>query len=277
MNVDELLTSKKVGFFEKGKDLVVHCLSPDHDDSNPSMRIDKISGAFNCFSCEFKGNIFTYFGQKPNQLQLRKERVKNLIAQKLAESTGLVFPKNITKYDGCWRDIKPETYVKFEAFKHSNPEFISRINFPIRDGTGRIVAFNGRLETPGNPKYMISPPGAKLPLFPSVQPINSSVILVEGIFDMLNLHDKGLTNAICFFGTKQVNEEKLSILYARGVSHVDIFFDGDTAGQTAAENVRELCDNLGFSTGNISFKGKDPGDLTETEINKIYRDKYAKF
>ena len=122
---------------------------------------------------------------------------------------------------------------------------------------------------------MISPPGAKLPLFPSVQPINSSVILVEGIFDMLNLHDKGLTNAICCFGTKQVNEEKLSILYARGVSHVDIFFDGDTAGQTAAENVRELCDNLGFSTGNISFKGKDPGDLTETEINKIYRDKYA--
>ena len=35
----------------KGKDYVVSCLNPEHDDKNPSMRIDQITGIFNCFSC----------------------------------------------------------------------------------------------------------------------------------------------------------------------------------------------------------------------------------
>ena len=36
--------------------------------------------------------------------------------------------------------------------------------------------------TGGTPKYLISPPGARMPLFPSkIRPIQASVILVEGI------------------------------------------------------------------------------------------------
>ena len=42
--------------------------------------------------------------------------------------------------------------------------------------------------------------------------IQGSAILVEGIFDMINLHDKGLTNAVCCFGTNNYNEAKLSML-----------------------------------------------------------------
>ena len=41
-----------------------------------------------------------------------------------------------------------------------------------------------------------------------VKPIQGKVILVEGIYDMLNLQDKGLTNAVCTFGTKNINEDK---------------------------------------------------------------------
>ena len=70
---------------------------------------------------------------------------------------------------------------------------------------------------------------------------------------MVNLHDKGLDNAMCCFGTKNMNERKLSVLSMSGVSHIDIFFDGDEAGQTAAEqskrNVREywtLCSECTF-------------------------------
>ena len=35
------------------------------------------------------------------------------------------------------------------------------------------------------------------------------MILVEGIFDVLNLHDKGLPNAVCCFGTRNISVEKL--------------------------------------------------------------------
>ena len=275
MNVEELLQSKHIPFMPKGKDYVVSCLSPEHDDSNPSMRIDQITGIFHCFSCGYKGNLFVHFGEKASFLHLRRELVKKKIREKRAESVGLPFPRSALPYVGNWRNIKPETYRKFEAFQE-HEAFVGRIVFPIRDISGRIVAFNARHMTGGTPKYLISPPGARMPLFPAkIDPIQASVILVEGIYDMLNLHDKGLTNAVCCFGTRNINEEKLSILRLQGIEEVIVFFDGDEAGQTAAAKVQEMCENVDLLTRNINVADIDPGALTENQVEKL-KDKLYK-
>ena len=245
------------------------CLSPEHDDSNPSMRIDQITGIFHCFSCGFKGNVFVHFGEKASFLHLRRELVKKKIREKRAESVGLPFPRSALPYVGNWRNIKPETYRKFEAFQE-HEAFVGRIVFPIRDISGRIVAFNARHMTGGTPKYLISPPGARMPLFPAkIDPIQASVILVEGIYDMINLHDKGLTNAVCCFGTRNINEEKLSILRLQGFEEAIVFFDGDEAGQTAAAKVQEMCENVDLLTRNINVADIDPGALTENQVEKL--------
>ena len=269
MNVEELLQSKHVPFMPKGKDFVVSCLNPEHDDNNPSMRIDQITGIFHCFSCGFKGNVFVHFGEKASFLHLRRELVKKKIREKRAESVGLPFPRSALPYVGNWRNIKPETYRKFEAFQE-HEAFVGRIVFPIRDISGRIVAFNARHMTGGTPKYLISPPGARMPLFPAkIDPIQASVILVEGIYDMINLHDKGLTNAVCCFGTRNINEEKLSILRLQGIEEAIVFFDGDEAGQTAAAKVQEMCENVDLLTRNINVADIDPGALTENQVEKL--------
>lgn len=275
MNVEELLQSKNVPFIPKGKDFVVSCLSPEHDDNNPSMRIDQITGIFHCFSCGFKGNVFVHFGEKASFLHLRRELVKKKIREKRAESVGLPFPRSALPYVGNWRNIKPETYRKFEAFQE-HEAFVGRIVFPIRDISGRIVAFNARHMTGGTPKYLISPPGARMPLFPAkIDPIQASVILVEGIYDMINLHDKGLTNAVCCFGTRNINEEKLSILRLQGIEEAIVFFDGDEAGQSAAAKVQEMCENVDLLTRNINVVDIDPGALTENQVEKL-KDKLYK-
>jgi len=275
MNVEELLQSKHVPFMPKGKDYVVSCLNPEHDDNNPSMRIDQITGIFHCFSCGFKGNVFVHFGEKASFLHLRRELVKKKIREKRAESVGLPFPRSALPYVGNWRNIKPETYRKFEAFQE-HEAFVGRIVFPIRDISGRIVAFNARHMTGGTPKYLISPPGARMPLFPAkIDPIQASVILVEGIYDMINLHDKGLTNAVCCFGTRNINEEKLSILRLQGIEEAIVFFDGDEAGQTAAAKVQEMCENVDLLTRNINVVDIDPGALTENQVEKL-KDKLYK-
>ena len=67
MNVEDLLLSKDIQYIPKGKDFVIRCLNPEHEDRNPSMRIDQVTGIFNCFSCEYKGNIFTHFGEKADK------------------------------------------------------------------------------------------------------------------------------------------------------------------------------------------------------------------
>lgn len=275
MDVESLLSDKSVPYYAKGKDFVVQCINPEHDDNNPSMRIDQITGIFNCFSCGYKGNIFHHFGERPNQLQLKRESLKKKIRLKMSEGAGLSFPKGFMPYSGTWRDITAETYKKFEAFTHHDKDHVGRLVFPIRDITGKIVAFNGRHMSGGIPKYMISPRGAKLPLFPMAEAIRGSVILVEGIYDAINLHDKGLTNAVCIFGTNNINEEKLSMLSISGVTNVDIFLDGDEAGQKAAEKIKGMCEKVDLPSRNVYLKDTDPGALTVSQVDKLKRKLYG--
>lgn len=275
MNVETLLTDKNIYFLPKGGDFLVSCLNPEHADKNPSMRIDQITGIFNCFSCGFKGNLFNYFGERANQLQQRRELFKKKLIQKRSESVGLSFPQNSLPFIGNWRNIRPETYRKFEAFQHHDPDFIGRIVFPIKDISGKIVAFQGRHTAEGTPKYKFTPPGAKLPFFPVVEFIKGSVILVEGIFDMINLHDKGLTNAVCCFGTNNYNEAKLSMLRVQGAEYVEVFFDGDDPGQQAAEKLVSECEKVGLVARNVYLKNTDPGALTQTSVDKLRKKLYG--
>ena len=272
MKVDELLQEKRIDFKVSGQDYVVKCLNPDHEDNNPSMRIDSITGIFNCFSCGFKGNLFTHFGAAANFLEIKRQKLKTSIEEKRSASVGFEFPKGFQPYKGNWRGIQPETYKHFDAFMHHDSQYNGRIVFPIRDITGKVVAFNGRHMTMTEiPKYLIYPPQAKLPLYPSnVTPIKGKVILVEGIFDMINLWDKGLTNAICCFGTKNIDTEKLSILKMQNISGVDIMFDGDNAGQEAAEDLKIMAEKVGLIPRNINLgQNIDPGGLAQAKVSSL--------
>ncbi len=272
MKVVDILQERKLDFKVSGRDFLVGCLNPDHEDKNPSMRIDNITGIFNCFSCGFKGNIFKLFGAPSNLLDIKRQRLMDSIEEKRSSSVGLPFPKGYTPYIGNWRNIRPETYKHFDAFLHHETQFVGRVVFPIRDITGKIVAFNGRHMTLSEKiKYMIYPPHATLPLYPaSIKPIKGRIILVEGIFDMVNLFDKGLSNAICCFGTNNVDIDKLSILKMQDIMGVDIVFDGDDPGQRAAENVKILAERVGLITRNVNLgQNIDPGSLVDQQVNNL--------
>ena len=63
MKIENLLESRGISFKDKGKDLLVVCLNPDHDDSSPSMYIDKEQGIYHCYACGFKGrSIYQLLG-----------------------------------------------------------------------------------------------------------------------------------------------------------------------------------------------------------------------
>ena len=278
MRVDELLQEQRLEFKVSGRDYLVKCLNPDHEDSNPSMRVDNITGIFNCYACGFRGNVFKHFGAAANFLEIKRQKLKESINETRSASIGFEFPKGFAPYVGNWRGIRPETYKHFEAFMHHDSQFNGRVVFPVRDITGKVVAFNGRHMTMTEiPKYLIYPPQAKLPLYPStVNPIKGRVILVEGIFDMINLYDKGLSNAICCFGTRNIDADKLAILKMQNVEGVDIMFDGDEAGQTAAEEIKGLADRVGLTSRNINLGNHiDPGGLPEIKVADLRKRLYT--
>ena len=272
--VIDFLEEKGIYYRLSGQDVLINCLNPDHEDRSPSMRIDKVLGVFHCFSCGFKGSLFKHYNVDYSETEVRREKLKRLINGLRASGVGLPMPEGYMPYVGNWRNIKPETYKKFGAFRHHDVNFAGRIVFPITDATDRIVAFQGRDELGTlNSKYYFYPPNAKLPLFPQVRPLQGRVILVEGIFDMINLHDKGLDNAICCFGVKNFTEAKLNYLKISGVSGLDVIFDADDAGQLGAEHIKKIAGD--FPVRTINLKSGDPGSLAEKQVIGLRRKLYG--
>jgi len=271
MNVEQILIDKEIQYLSSGGDYLVHCFNPEHNDANPSMRIDQITGIYHCFSCAFKGNIFEHYGVLGDFLSIKREKLKRKMNEKRINSTGFKMPKGYTLWGKDWRGISAETIMKFDAFTHPDKQFQDRIVFPLTDITGRIYAFHGRdLTNTLKAKYLTHPRKTKLTLFPLIaRPYLASIILVEGIVDALNLHDKGLKNTVCCFGTDSMTIDKLVILKMMGAHEVILLFDSDNAGQNATEKVEKLCEKAIMPARNILIGEGDPGDMTQEKVLRL--------
>lgn len=271
----ELLNKNNLPFTVSGRDYLIKCLNPDHEDNNPSFRVDRVSGAAHCFSCGFKTNIFKYFGVFTNPVPLRIANLKKKL-QELKTSQEISFPLGHTPWTKPFRGISVQTLKHFNAFYTNQVEKLQdRIVFPIRDVTNQIKVFVGRHTLSNvNPRYINYPQGVQLPLFPSyLEAPSRSIVLVEGIFDMLNLYDKGLKNVICCFGTNTLQntaKQKLLPFKAQGVTHIYILFDGDEAGEKAAKQLKPTLEEDDFIVEIVKLPdGVDPGELDQTEIASI--------
>ena len=187
MTAEELLIEKGITYRLSGQDAVISCLNPEHDDTNPSLRVDRVTGIMHCFSCGFSGNLFTHFGAPESPLEVRIHRIKEKIAKTKSQTVGIQLPEDRIEWKGGpFRNISEETLKIWQAFTWNVPKFEGRIIFPIRDLTGKTIALLGRMIAGGmgKEKYYIYPSGVKMPFCPAkVKPINNRVILVEGIFD----------------------------------------------------------------------------------------------
>lgn len=277
--VEGILKDRGVYYTYSGKDVLVKCLNPEHTDSNPSMRIDKVSGVFHCFSCAFKGNIYKYFGVlSGNQVNIRIAKLKDKIRTLQISSIGLDFPDQMVPFTKVFRGISKETLKEFEAFYLSGESkdmkgFEDRIIFPIKDITGKKVMFLGRHTlSSGNPKYLNYPSGVTIPLYPT-RIKNKSIVLVEGMLDMLSCYDNGLDNVVCTFGTNTLQKDtraKLLPYKTQGVEKVYIMFDGDQAGYDAAKKLKPLIEECEFSVEIIELpEDMDPNTLSIDYLHSI--------
>ena len=71
MTVSELLISKNIVSNTSGESLLIKCLNPEHEDNNPSMRINATTGDSHCFACGYSVNIYRYFGIQLNKVNTK--------------------------------------------------------------------------------------------------------------------------------------------------------------------------------------------------------------
>jgi len=278
MQVEELLERENLRYKSAGKDVLVHCLNPEHADSSPSMRIDRLTGMFNCFSCSYSGNIFTHYKESVDTLGIRVIQLKKKIAEVLSDD--MVLPLGCEPFNRSHRGISGETYKEFGAFIHDN--YDGRIVFPIYDITGRLLAVLGRYAfSDATPKYLFDPPHVVLPLYPARPEVEKdAIVIVEGIFDVLNLWDKGLKNVICTFGKsmgetrkkekKEIVLQKFLPLKIQGIKKVYILYD--KGAESSEEKLANLLSPL-FITEALKYplftEEKDAGNMNQEEVDAL--------
>ena len=158
-------------------------------------------------------------------------------------------------------------------------KFHGRLMFTIADLRKRVVGFGGRVLGDGMPKYLNSP---DTPLFKKGQTLfafdqareaivrTKTVIVVEGYFDAIALHQAGLTHTVATLGTALTAEHVQTL--RRFAERVILLFDPDTAGVRAALRGLDLFVNSGLSVKVVTLPaGEDP----DTFIRKSGVDAFA--
>jgi DNA primase len=67
----DLIQKNGLQFQVSGRDYLIKCLNPEHPDTNPSFRVDRVSGIAHCFSCGFKTIILKYYGVFTNPIPIK--------------------------------------------------------------------------------------------------------------------------------------------------------------------------------------------------------------
>ncbi|MBS2019663.1 MAG: toprim domain-containing protein [Deltaproteobacteria bacterium] len=187
----------------------------------------------------------------------------------------------------------------YDRFRH-------RLMFAVVDPQGRVVAFSGRAlrdlpeAEPGGgprpglvrlddpdarkpPKYINSP---ESPVYTKGQMLfgihqarheirrSEIAVLVEGNFDVVSLHARGIGNVVAPLGTAFTTEQ--AKLLRRFAPNVVFLFDGDAAGRKAVRLSRDSVKAAGISARVAELpNGVDPDELSRAKGPKAIEDLIA--
>ena len=130
--------------------------------------------------------------------------------------------------------------------------FYERVMFPINDELGRAIAFGGRVigakkETAkyvntrdtavfNKGKHLFAYDRAK-----ETMAATGEAIVCEGYTDVISMHENGFTNAVAALGTA-FRLDHIKLMERQRVNRIICMFDGDAAGQRAAERAVQFID-----------------------------------
>jgi len=199
---------------------------------------------------------------------LGKEAIHYLISQRNLNS------KNINDFElgyapNSWNDLfnylsKVEKFplklilsaglaVSKENSDKVYDRFRNRLIVPIFDMQGRVVAFGGRSLDGQEPKYLNSPESEVFEKGKMLFAFNKAssnirkrdnVVVVEGYFDVISLHSKGITNSVASLGTALNKYQISQLCRCTDSKNIIINFDSDNAGILATKRVIKEVENL---------------------------------
>ncbi len=147
--------------------------------------------------------------------------------------------------------------------------FYDRVMFPICDEQGRVIAFGGRVIGDGKPKYLntketsVFHKGKHLFAFNRAKEAIAAcgvAVVCEGYTDVIAMHEMGFKNAVAALGTSFSADHVRTL--ARFAQRIVCMFDGDAAGQRAAERAIQFIDKSEADLRCVVLPGgQDPAEF----------------
>lgn len=134
------------------------------------------------------------------------------------------------------RGIGEATAVEFGIGFYAGPGLMSsRLVIPIHDDAGQLVGYCGRSLDGSEPRYKFPAAFAKsqvlFNLHRAVVVHQPTVIVVEGFFDCLKVHQAGFRSVVALMGSAL--SERQHRLLAHNFREITLMLDGDQAGRLA--------------------------------------------
>ena len=157
--------------------------------------------------------------------------------------------------------------------------FRDRLMFPIIDVRGNVIGFGGRImnnKDPNAAKYLNSPETLIFNKRKNLFALNLAkksklgyLILVEGYMDAIALHQYGFDCAVASLGTA-LTEDGAALL-SKYTDQVVLIYDGDNAGQKAAQRAIPILEKAGLQVKVLQMRdAKDPDEY----LKKFGADKF---
>jgi DNA primase len=177
------------------------------------------------------------------------------------------------------RGLTLETIMDFGVGFCGKGMMADRIAIPIHNPEGEVVAYAGRWpgEPPeGTPKYKL-PQGFRksLELFnidrAIQEPAGKPLIIVEGFFGCMRLHQLGLRKVVALMGsTMSAAQEELIRKHTTANSQAIVILDEDDAGRAGRDDIAvRLARFLFVKVHTFTEEGRQPEQLSAEEATQL--------
>jgi DNA primase len=190
---------------------------------------------------------------------------------------------NHLKGQGFSVEVLEQAGLVSRSERGSHLDFLrDRLVIPIFDSRSRLIAFGGRAFGDAKPKYLntretaLFQKGSILYGFHRAKgQLRDGALVVEGYFDVLQLHQQGIHQAVAPLGTA-LTESHLQMV-GRFTKRLILCFDGDAAGLRAMEKSLKLALPMGFDVRLLLLpQGEDPDTWCMTLGAEAFRELMGK-
>lgn len=259
-----------------------------------SFRASLSKNVFHCFACQAQGNVLDFvaamekcsireaacrlqrwFGVAASAAPAGGVQKGELVREKEGYNAPLRFALTGVDYSHHYlrqRGIDPVTAAEFGVGFYGGLGLMSgRIVIPIRNTRGELVAYAGRAPDGRLPKYKLPAGFRKAWELYNIQraaaTCSQTVIVVEGYFDCLRVHQAGFPYVGALMGSAlSASQERL---LTERFERVILMLDGDAAGRAASRAIRaRLCEKCSVAVIDVP-EGAQPDQLPFAAIGNL--------